>query len=63
MTKPTTALLSQLGTNCWKPERFCGGECIRVPTCKYPEKGSCNAHIDQVFTIRVPKRTYAKSSQ
>jgi hypothetical protein len=60
MVKPTTVLMSLLGSNCWKPIRFCGGACDKVPTCKYPEKGTCQAHIDQVFIVRIPKRTYAK---
>jgi hypothetical protein len=35
---------SELGSNCWLPARFCGGDrCPRVEDCNYPEKATCKA--------------------
>jgi hypothetical protein len=34
---------SELGT-CWRPERFCGGECKALPTCKKKEKQTCKSY-------------------
>lgn len=28
----------QLGTNCWNPSRFLGGDCDMWHDCHYPEK-------------------------
>jgi|WetSurMetagenome_2_1015567.scaffolds.fasta_scaffold146048_2 hypothetical protein len=56
------AVASRVGTNCWSPARFTGGNCDRLLRCKYPEKEKCKAHIDQIFTIKVPKRTFAKEA-
>jgi len=36
---------SELGS-CWRPERFCGGECKSLPTCqKKKEKQTCKTHF------------------
>ena len=35
---------SELGTDCWLPQRFVrGGRCQRIESCKYPEKKTCEA--------------------
>lgn len=62
MKKPVIASSSTLGTNCWKAERFCGGECPKVVSCFYPEKKTCNAHINKVKVIRVPYTILAKEA-
>jgi len=36
---------SELGTDCWFPQRFTGGKCKRVDECTYPVKKTCKAHI------------------
>jgi len=45
----------QLGLNCWRPERFIGGECPRLERCKYPEKRTCKAfkNIQVKHTVRI----------
>ena len=49
---------SQLG-NCWSPHRFCGGRCLRVMGCTYPEKVDCKAvqseidHLDKFYTAKI----------
>jgi hypothetical protein len=41
--KVATVRISELGTNCWLPARFCGGKCQRAMRCTYPEKKTCKA--------------------
>lgn len=53
---------SVLGTNCWMPKRFCGGECKKVETCTYPEKKTCKAYVNKVKVIRIPYKVYAKDN-
>jgi hypothetical protein len=60
--KTTTARASQLGSNCWKPVRFCGGECKKTKVCPYPEKKTCEAHYNAVEIIRIHKKILAKEA-
>jgi hypothetical protein len=47
--------LSELGTKCWLPQRFCGGRCQRVMTCKYPVKKGCKAVETEIEYLRQQK--------
>jgi hypothetical protein len=53
---------SEVGTNCGAAERFTGGECQRIDTCKYPEKKTCKAYSDRVKIIRIPYRVHAREA-
>lgn len=63
MPKHSIVKNSFLGINCWKPVRFCGGECKKTETCTYPEKKTCKAHINKVKIIRIPYRAYADGTK
>lgn len=64
---------SQLGSNCWRPERFTGGECQRIlprhakgkcvyKGCTYPEKKSCKAYQTYTVTIRKTVKAIAEET-
>lgn len=61
--KHTIIKSSILGTNCWKPVRFCGGECKKTETCKFPEKNTCKAYINKVKVIHIPYIVYADGTE
>lgn len=43
-SKTAIVKFSDLGTNCWLPQRFIKGtRCQGVFSCKYPEKKTCQA--------------------
>jgi len=45
--------LSELGSNCWLPARFCdGSRCDRINRCTYPEKVNCKAIDTEIVYIQ-----------
>lgn len=55
-----TAIVSskELGTNCWLPARFVeGARCMRLHTCKYPEKKGCKAVKTEIEHLEVARET------
>jgi len=50
---------SELGTNCWLPVRFCGGNCKILEKCKYPEKKTCKAHTQVNYRVLVKRKQLA----
>ena len=46
--KVTVISSSVLGGHCWSAARVCGGECLKVDKCRYPEeRKTCKAHMDK----------------
>ncbi len=49
--------IGELGTNCWKSERFIDGHrCERVLECKYPEKKICKAVPAEIAFLEKQKK-------
>jgi hypothetical protein len=53
--------VSKLGKNCWSAHRFCGGRCVNVLKCNYPEKATCKAVLEErAFLVQHKKKQITK---